>query len=629
MFGLSFLSPAFLVGSVLAAVPIALHLLGRRPRLQLPFPAVRLLARMPAEQTRRRKVRDVLLLVLRVAALVLLAVGFARPYLAGTATATPRGAVVVAIDCSFSMSAPGQFERARAAARAAVNEVPAATPVGIVSFDDEAAVVVRPTTDRAALRQALERVRSGFGATSYSAALARSADLLGHAPGRIVVVTDLQRTGWNRHDAAIPAQVDVRVRDVGGVPSNLAVSDLRREDDKVVATLRNSGTTMRVGKVRLNVAGHVQAVQPFTLAGGAVQRIEFDPPPATSGEMSAELDDPSGYQGDNKAYALLDPPEAPSLLALTAVDDGSRGAFYLRQALEVDDRRFFRLDMADTGSFSRMASSSYLGRYAAVLVLATRGLDAAAASALHDYVGAGGGMLVAMSDQVDSVGLDALLQTQAAVRIEGTAARLGLLVSDSRHPLMQPLGAGAFAGARFERIARAEVAGQEVLARFGDGAPALSEIRRGSGRVLLFGSDLGNRWNDLPLQPAFLPLVHELARYLVGRRASGREFSVAQVPAGVPREPGVRIVAARGATAPTTTNAGRKIVVNVDSAESDTARMTVAEFEAAIDRRAVPAHGPAANPFESAEQQRIWRALLALAIVVLMAEGALGRTAKA
>src|SRR5512146_2014233 len=101
MFGLSFLSPAFLVGAALAAVPIVLHLLGRRPELRVLFPAVRLLKRAPAQETRRRRLRELILLALRVGAIVLLAVAFARPYFARPVVVSAHAAVVVALDRSF------------------------------------------------------------------------------------------------------------------------------------------------------------------------------------------------------------------------------------------------------------------------------------------------------------------------------------------------------------------------------------------------------------------------------------------------------------------------------------------------------------------------------------------------
>ena len=51
---------------------------------------MRLLSSAPVEQQRRRRLRELILLALRVTALVLLAVAFARPYLAGRTLAARR-----------------------------------------------------------------------------------------------------------------------------------------------------------------------------------------------------------------------------------------------------------------------------------------------------------------------------------------------------------------------------------------------------------------------------------------------------------------------------------------------------------------------------------------------------------
>jgi hypothetical protein len=631
MAGLSFLSPAFLLGALAAALPIALHLLGRRPRVQVAFPAVRLLKRAPAAETRRRRLRDLLVLALRVGAILLLAVAFARPYFVRSQTPGAARAVVVAVDRSFSMGAPGEFERARATARSAVAGVAGGTPVGLVAFDDEASVLVKPTMDRGAAFREIARVQPGFGGTSYGAALARSAEALSGS-GRVIVVTDLQRTGWNRQDAAIPDRLDVVVNDVGGVPSNVAVANIARDTDGVAAVLWNSGTPMRMGKARLLVGGRVRAMQPFSLSAGAVQRIVFAGPPPATGEVAVEVDDASGYQADNRAYALLDPPDVPVLLAITSHGDASHGPFYLRQALEVDGARLFRLDVKDAATMPSTPDAAALQTYSGVILLGTRGLRSDTQGALDEYVRHGGRVLVTLDDQVDEAAVGRLVASSVNVRFEGAAARPGgLLLSDLRHPLFTPLGGAGLDDVRFERIAHTDLRQGSVLARFADGVPALVEVRRGDGRVVLFASDLSNRWNNLPLQPAFLPLVHEIARYLAGERVPARDFSIGALPPGVPRVPGITAVAVGGTGTALRTGGAhvRRIAVNVNPGESDVGRMTIPEFQQAITRRggALPSRSQE-DTRQAAQQQSIWRAALAVAIAALIVEGAVGKPAR-
>ena len=88
---LSFLSPLFLFGAAAAAVPVVLHFLNRQPEARVKFSAVKLLREAPVEHTQRRRLRQLLLLALRVTALLLLALAFARPFFATGAAVAPSG----------------------------------------------------------------------------------------------------------------------------------------------------------------------------------------------------------------------------------------------------------------------------------------------------------------------------------------------------------------------------------------------------------------------------------------------------------------------------------------------------------------------------------------------------------
>jgi hypothetical protein len=55
-----------------------------------------------------------------------------------------------------------------------------------------------------------------------------------------------------------------------------------------------------------------------------------------------------------------------------------------------------------------------------------------------------------------------------------------------------------------------------VLISLDDGTPLLLERTLGSGRVLLFTSSLDREWNDLPVQPVFVPFVAGLANHMLG-----------------------------------------------------------------------------------------------------------------
>src|SRR5258708_24518509 len=119
---MNFLTPLYLAGAALITLPIILHLLRRDVAPPVPFTAVSLLRKSPVDRSRTYRVRDLLLLAARVAALLLLAGSFARPYLAG-ASSTGR-TTVVAVDRSFSMAGPDRVQRAAPPAPRALRQAP-------------------------------------------------------------------------------------------------------------------------------------------------------------------------------------------------------------------------------------------------------------------------------------------------------------------------------------------------------------------------------------------------------------------------------------------------------------------------------------------------------------------------
>src|SRR5215470_7351315 len=76
---LTFLTPLMLAGAVLVAAPIILHLVMRQQPKHLIFPALRFIRQRNDANKRRLKLRHIVLLALRCAAIVFLALALARP----------------------------------------------------------------------------------------------------------------------------------------------------------------------------------------------------------------------------------------------------------------------------------------------------------------------------------------------------------------------------------------------------------------------------------------------------------------------------------------------------------------------------------------------------------------------
>ena len=126
---MTFVSAAFLLAAAAGAIPVVLHMINRQQAKKLPFSTLRFL-RISAEKTRRRKrIHDVLLMLLRMAVLILIAVGLAEPTITtlGSFWGSGASAVAILVDNSASMGVVDRgrprFETARRAAREILNEL--------------------------------------------------------------------------------------------------------------------------------------------------------------------------------------------------------------------------------------------------------------------------------------------------------------------------------------------------------------------------------------------------------------------------------------------------------------------------------------------------------------------------
>jgi hypothetical protein len=207
---------------------------------------------------------------------------------------------------------------------------------------------------------------------------------------------------------------------------------------------------------------------------------------------------------------------------------------------------------------------------------------------------------------------------------------------------------GDFSSARFFRY-RPLDAKEGVLARFDDGAVALAEKKVGKGRLLVWTSTLDTLWNDLPLQPVFLPFLHQLVKhaaahvesrpwYTVGEaldlsaeaEPTGRDAAVIapsgakqRLPAG---QRGLELKAPGFYEVRRLEGGGwsRLAAVNFDPSESDLASLDPEELSGAVtpkgDGRAARRAEPAPTTEEHESRQSLWRYLLVAALLFLALE---------
>jgi len=609
---MSFLTPLYLFGAALIALPVILHLLRRDVAPPVPFTAVSLLRKSPVDRSRRHRLRDLILLAARICALLLLAASFARPYHAA-APATTR-TTIVAIDRSFSMAAPSRFERARILARQAIDQA-GGDRVGVIAFDDRADLVARPGPAGEA-RAALAGITPGFGGTRYAAAFDKATELLAdedHA--RLVVVTDLQRSGFDESGAVLPERIELSVLDAGAQATNLSVSNATIDRRRVTATVRNYGGTPRTADVRATIDDRQAPTRQVTIPANDALDVTFDAA-ADATRATLSVDDADGYAADNDRFAITESRTLPRVL-IVGGGPGAASGFYLTRALQADAEEGADFDVRSvTGSAFAAMTADQLHEQSVVALLSTHGIDRRAGEPLRMFLKRGGGLFVAVAPDVDAAVLSALLEWQPPLLPRDIRAPGMLAATDLRHPVFRPFDAVAanFGQVLVERAWHIDAGSAwRVVARFTDGAPALVERIGPDARILLFTSDVDRRWNDFPLHPAFVPFAQEVVRYLGAHPPAVSAYLVGDVPAGVAPSPGI-------------VRAGeRTLAVNVDPRESRVDRVTPAEFQQLVQRSSAETRPRAERLAQQVEsQQNYWRYGLLLMLATLVVEAFVG-----
>ncbi len=291
---MSFLFPLFLLALGALAVPVLIHLTQRERKSVVEFPSLMFLRKIPYESVQRRRIRDALLLMLRLAALALIVAAFARPFLRGSElAAAPGGArdIVVLLDRSYSMGYGDTWARAQRAAAAAIESATPADRISLVLFADVAEVALRSTPDRGRAVGEINAATPGPGSTKFGPALKLAGSLLAESllPRKeVIVVSDFQRGGWLPDDTLrMPGgTVITPVAVEPGQGLNLAVTPvalLRTREGGQERVTVTAGVLNRTATAASNVPIHLEVdgrpVQDLTIsaAPNASASVTFAP----------------------------------------------------------------------------------------------------------------------------------------------------------------------------------------------------------------------------------------------------------------------------------------------------------------------------------------------------------------
>lgn len=480
-----FLSPWLLLAAAAAAVPVFLHLLHRGEGRRLSFPALRYLLRTEREHARRIRLRQRMLLLLRVAAMGMLALAGARPFWRGAGGAHPPTALAIVLDNSLSSGRVAGAERVLEAL-----ERRALAGVARAGSEDRIWVLragepwdVATPLDAAAARTRILATEVSAAAADIPDAVRRAAGLVrqtGLPAAEVHVLSDLQASALTGSAAELEGVAVLAYR-----PAPPA-----RPNHYLGSVLVGGGLPPLAGRrseLTVGVAGDTAAVPLRLVVGdrirgagrapaGASTALPFGPFAAGWVDGFVETDPDELAADDRRWFALAVLP--PPVVAVRGT-----APFFVEEALAV---------LEESGRMRRGG-----GRADVVLSVGGEGADEART-----------GRTVVVIPPADPELLPALNRRLAAASIPWRYAMLAgsgeTRVAEHRLPLALE-GVRVAKGYALESAAAGGDA--EVLARLSDGTPWVVRGRAGAGGYRLLGSPLDAESTNLPISASMVPLL--------------------------------------------------------------------------------------------------------------------------
>lgn len=565
---MSFLNPLFLIALAGAAVPVLIHLLTRDRVQHVAFSTVRFFAKGARLVVRRSKFRELLLLLMRVAIVLLLALIFARPFFKAkndTGTQTVATARVVVMDVSGSMRRAGLPDALKKEASDALGTLrDGSDAAALITFADEPAILEPIGKNLAAIKASASQVAPGWGGTNIGEALRKANELLAGVNAQqkeIVLISDLQRQGWNsfKGDWKLGSDVKLTVRAVKPTDSGpgFAIVEatapdslvLDRQPTSIAVRIANfSAQPLNGLNATLLLSGSKAGAQTINILpnGTAAVRFRhvFDTPGDNPGSIS--IGTGAASPGDQTFYFnahIL--PRIPVLLVNghPSADPQEDAAFFIAKALAPGDSSPFAVTTVPADKVTPQDVA-----VASVAVLADVGAaPGPVIEALEGLLARGGGIFLLPGGHVSADSFNSqfgpispcklrqILQAHPA----DTQQAQTLTRIDFDHPIFQVFAVPHHGDLTLTNFAKywetTDTQLSRVLARFGDGRPAIIERGVGKGISIAMVSAIDPHWNDFSLQSVFLPLMHQTVRYLAvqaGVRTDYASGDLLPVPAG-------------------------------------------------------------------------------------------------
>ena len=520
---MSLLTPLYVLGLLAVSLPVVFHLIRRMPRGEFAFSSLMFLSPSPPRLTRRSRLENILLLVLRGAVLSLLAFAFARPFLRqevprnASDAAGARTAIVV--DASASMRRGDLWRQAVALVDQTIAKSRPLDQLALYLCDDalrpliqfEDMAQIHPGQRHSVVSQRLQGLSPTFAGTHLGQGLMDAVDIVNNSSDaagreqrvarRIVLISDMQQGSRLNAlaDYPWPEDVELELR-----PVKLA----QRSNAGLHRLAERPASANATGELRVRVSNDAEsAVDQFRVQwlddegrrvgestaiyvpAGESRAVRIRRPESVAKRLQLSGD---GCDFDNSLYfATRSEAELDVVYVGTDAENDPQGLrYYLQRALTDGLARPIKLAGAAPGESLAINSPAETP-----LVVATQEPTDEQARDLRQYVESGGRLLLVLTEAKPLTALASILNRPPLATEEAQVDDYAMLGKvEFNHPVFAAMAGPHFNDFtqihfwKYRRLTAEPLEDANVLARFEGGDPALVEWRRGEGRVYVLTS---------------------------------------------------------------------------------------------------------------------------------------------
>jgi hypothetical protein len=638
----------------------------------------------PPRVKTRSRLENLLLLILRCLAFLLLALCFTRPFLSFKSQLSgeePGQRTVLLVDTSASMRRAGMQETIRQRVSEILERLASKDRLAVMTFSNkvrrlvdypETTGITKEKRDELVM-QRLAGANPDWGGSRLGTALVAAVEAITEDEaregtnasngGKILLLGDLQEGSVLEELNTFhwPENITVALEPVE--------ADATSNAGLLLAASSEEASDMEKNQTQVRIWNAADSeTEKFTLAwqGNGGDEAEIYVPAGRSRIVRAPAKPGPGasvllLSGDEEEFdnRLYIAPQLPRSINIVYVgnqtEDGPQGSlFYLQKVFQPS-----RFLLPKVTAFSQLPKPEDFRATDVQLAIAESPVAEVNLEPLAQYLAAGRTLLYILNDENDLGGLQQLANLKSEplpplAKPEATEGQYQLIEElNTRHPVLS-----SFAEPRFRDFTKVHFwkhrtwpesafSSVNVLARFDNGSPALVEIPTGQGSILVLTSSWRPEDSQLAVSTKFVPLLFSILEHSAGRLAQKARFATGDtVP--IPQNPvtnaimkpdGNRITIGKGQKtfAGTDTPGIYRMVtaageltfaVNIPPEESRTQPMEPRQLEQlgvlftnASTTKPDERTKKSKKPFAEIEnQQKLWKWLLAAACVLFLME---------